>query len=307
MSKVLIGTGGWAYFKIPKLRSLEAYSRAFNFVEVNSAFYETPSLKLAESWRKRVPPDFQFAVRCHRDLTHVCQLEPTREAFKSFDATIDLCNILQSKLLVLETPSSIKWNRSKIESLKDFFGGVDPKGAKIIWEIRQQGEKKLPQDLVNLMLDHKIVHCTDLSKESPAFESDVAYTRVFGKGQRNVYQFSDEELVEIDGRIARSKSSISVISFHNVRMYKDAARLKIYKETGKFPPVTNATGQQSLKAALMEDARFPATRQELIKDQGWKVIDLTENKRVHTSTLLEKLPERVFMDVDDVLVSLPPV
>jgi uncharacterized protein YecE (DUF72 family) len=307
LSKVLIGTGGWAYFKIPNLGSLEAYARAFSFVEVNSTFYETPSLKLVESWRQRVPPDFQFAVRCHRSLTHRYQLEPTREAFQSFDSAVNICSTLKSKLLVLETPSSIKWDGSKIESLKDFLGSINPKGVRVIWEIRQQGEREIPQDLVNLMRDHNIVHCTDISKASPAFESDVTYTRVFGKGQRNVYQFSDEELVEIDGRIARSKSSVSVISFHNVRMYKDAARFKIYKETGKFPPVTNATGQQSLKAALMEDARFPATREELMKDQGWKVIDLTENKRVHASTLLEKLPERVFKDLDDVLVSLPPV
>ena len=66
----LVGTGGWAYFKVPGKQSLEAYSQVFNFVEVNHTFYEYPDSRTVENWRKRVPIDFTFAVRCHNDLTH---------------------------------------------------------------------------------------------------------------------------------------------------------------------------------------------------------------------------------------------
>jgi len=34
----LIGTGGWAYFKVPNKPSLKAWS--FDFIEVNQTFYE---------------------------------------------------------------------------------------------------------------------------------------------------------------------------------------------------------------------------------------------------------------------------
>jgi uncharacterized protein YecE (DUF72 family) len=30
-----VGTGGWAYFKVPGESSLKAYSEVFNFIEVN--------------------------------------------------------------------------------------------------------------------------------------------------------------------------------------------------------------------------------------------------------------------------------
>jgi hypothetical protein len=156
------------------------------------------------------------------------------------------------------------------------------------------------------MSDQGIVRCVDLSKENPAIESDVLYTRVFGKGQHNIYQFTDEELGEIDQKIVKSNSSRTAVSFHNVKMYKDAARFKIFKETGQFTTVTGATGQQSLRKILLEDARFPATKQELVSKQGWKVIDLTENQRIHASALLEKLPDHKFGNIKEVLANLPP-
>jgi len=57
----LVGTGGWAYFQVPRLKPLAAYSKVFNFVEVNSTFYQIPSLSEVENWRKLVPSDFSFS------------------------------------------------------------------------------------------------------------------------------------------------------------------------------------------------------------------------------------------------------
>jgi uncharacterized protein YecE (DUF72 family) len=79
------------------------------------------------------------------------------------------------------------------------------------------------------MQDHDIIHCTDLSRgETPAYESDVLYTRLFGPREHDVYQPTDKELVFIDKKASESKSQKVIMSFHFVRMYKDAARLKIY-------------------------------------------------------------------------------
>ncbi len=70
MSQVYIGAGGWAYFFVPRMDSLIAYAKAFDFVEVNSTFYENPSMQMVRSWRRQVPEGFMFSVRCHKDLTH---------------------------------------------------------------------------------------------------------------------------------------------------------------------------------------------------------------------------------------------
>ena len=143
------------------------------------------------------------------------------------------------------------------------------------------------------------MHCVDLSREKPSFDSDVVYSRLFGKGKHNLYQFTDEELVEID-RNAQSSHKVVALSYHGVRMNTDAARFMQYKKTGKFMPVTSFTGVDSVRAVLAEDAEFPASKAELIEDQGWKVVDVTLDKRVHLSELLSSIPEKTYNDVDEV-------
>ena len=46
LAEYLVGTGGWAYFKVPNKSSLKAYSEVFNFVEVNQTFYEYPDMRV---------------------------------------------------------------------------------------------------------------------------------------------------------------------------------------------------------------------------------------------------------------------
>ena len=95
------------------------------------------------------------------------------------------------------------------------------------------------------------------------------------------------------------------LCFHFVKMYKDAARLKVYKQTGEFPMVTRSTGLSPLAEVLSEDAKFPTTKQKLISEQGWKLIDLTRDKKVRASVLLKKLSDRAFKSLDDVITELP--
>jgi uncharacterized protein YecE (DUF72 family) len=304
LTDFLIGAGGWAYFQVPGLRSLETYANAFNFVEVNSTFYEIPNLRLVKSWRQRVPADFEFSVRCHKDVTHRFRLNPLTEALSTFKVMMDICRILQSKYMILVTPPSLGFSREKIESIRDFFESFNLTGVRIVWEVRRRRGEPVPSSLISLMQEYSVIHCVDLSREESAIDSSIVYTRVFGKGEHNIYQFTDEELMEIDEKIISKESDTAVISFHNVKMYKDAARYKIYKQTKEFFPVTKAKGQQSLREVLMEDAEFPASKEELIWDQGWKVIDLTDDRRIHAHRLLEQLPDKRFRDIEEVMMNL---
>jgi len=301
MTEFLIGCGGWAYFHVPGLKPLDAYARAFNFVEVNSTFYKMPSLQLAKSWRQRVPRDFEFSVRCHKDVTHKYRLEPNNEALQTLNTMIEICGVLDSKFLVFETPSKMHYTHEKTESIRNLLESVNLKGVRMVWEIRRKEGEQIPSSVVALLQDYDIVHCVDLSKENP-LKSDTIYTRLFGKGEHNLYQFTDNELTEVDRKITSRNPEKVAVSFHNVRMYKDAARYKIYRQTGKFSSVTGAQGQESLRKVLMEDAEFPATKNELIKSQGWKVIDLTGEIRVRAESLLERLPDKQFRNMEEVLL-----
>ena len=305
MAEYLIGAGGWAYFKVPGLHPLVAYSKAFNFVEVNSTFYQIPPLKNVERWRSLVPHDFQFTVRAHRSLTHTLKLEPTPKIFETFQVMKQICHLLNANILHLQTPPSVSKSPTFSGKLHDFLSSVNLGELRLTLEIRGMQASKLPVELVNVMQNHDVVHCVDLSKgEMPAYDSNALYSRLFGKGYHNVYQPTDGELKEIDKKALSRNFQKMVLSFHFVRMYKDAARLNIYKQTGRFPKITKSEGLASLEEILREDAEFPSSKQELVKDQGWKLFDVTEDNRVHAREYLQRLPERTYNSINDVMNAL---
>ncbi|NIP66738.1 DUF72 domain-containing protein [Candidatus Bathyarchaeota archaeon] len=304
MTKFLIGAGGWAYFQVPSLTSLEAYSQAFNFVEVNSTFYQIPDLRQVESWRRRVPTHFGFAVRCHRDLTHKHKLEPVDPSYRILNRMVAICRSLETSLLHLQTPPTVKLTRSKLDSIHQLFSSFNLKEVRVAWEIRG-AQKPLSEKIIKLMKAHNMIHCVDLSRdEEPAFPSDILYTRLFGKGRHNIYQPTDQELKKIHRKAAKDNPETAAVSFHFTKMYKDAARFKIYHQTGEFPRVTKSTGVQSLREVLKEDARFPSNKQNLIDHQGWKLVDLTREERVPALNLLQRLPEKTYNSVAEVITTL---
>lgn len=300
MTEYLIGTGGWGYFDTAKDSSLQAYSRIFNFVEVNYSFYHYPSAQKVEKWRHSVPDNFNFSVRCHRDLTHRIGLKPNDEAYEVFYKMSSYCRILESSYLVLQTPASYIIEGRNIKEAIDFLSSLKLGGLRLIWEYRAP----VTQTITRLMQDFNIIQSVDLSKTKPSYNLDVAYSRLFGKGQHNIYQFADEELIEIDKNAQDTKAKTVMLSYHGARMHIDAARHLYYKKTGKFLPVTACTGINSARAVLSEDTEFPITKNELKKNQGWKVIDLAEGKRVHLSELIEKMHDRTYHSLDEVLVEL---
>jgi len=300
LTEYLVGTGGWAYFKVPNKPGLKAYSDLFNFVEVNYTFYEYPDTRVLERWRRTVPEDFTFAMRCHKDLTHEIGLKPVDEAYAVWGKMIAHCRVLKSPFLVLETPASYIFDRQAVDESRDFLSSVSHEGIKVVWEVRSP---KSPE-LVNLMRDYDVVNSVDLSSEEPSYTQDVSYSRLFGKGKHNAYQFTDEELVEIDEKALKTGAKIVAMSYHGIRMNSDALRFMRYKKTGNFPAVTSFTGVQSARAVLSEDAVFPSSRNALIEDQGWKVVDATPQKRVHLSEMLSKIPEGIYGSLDDVVCAL---
>jgi uncharacterized protein YecE (DUF72 family) len=299
LTRYLVGTGGWAYFEVPGKPSLEAYSEVFNFVEVNHTFYEYPATRRVEQWRRTVPEDFTFAVRCHQDLTHRIGLKPVDEAYYVLGRMMEYCGVLESPFLVLETPASYVMNQEEVDRAKDFLSSASLRDLRLVWEIRAS----VSPAVVDLMRDFNIAHCVDLSRQKQLFESDVVYSRLFGKGKHNIYQFTDEELVEIDQN-AGSGHRVVALSYHGLRMNTDAARFMQYKKTGEFMPVTSFTGADSVRAVLAEDAVFPSSKAELVEHQGWKVVDVTPKIRVHLLELRANIPEKTYNSIDEVAAEL---
>ncbi|KAB2945239.1 MAG: DUF72 domain-containing protein [Candidatus Methanoperedens sp.] len=240
-----------------------------------------------------------FSVRCHKDLTHKYLLSPGSESYEILNQLLRICGELKAEILHIQTPPHFNPDE-KHKSIQDLLSSVDFGNVRLAWEIRGNVSDRT----VELMRDLGIIHCTDISREMPAVASDIFYTRLFGHGKHNLYQFDDAELLKINTSAKERGGENVYLTFHGARMYSDAARLKVYEKSGVFPKVTKAAGLESLKVVLDEDAVFPATKGELMEKQGWKVFDLTEKEHMHASMLLNKLPDVKFDPVEEVIETL---
>jgi len=301
LTQVLIGTGGWTYFNVPARDRLAAYAKHYGFVEVNSTYYQIPPISAAQSWRNRVPEHFEFSVRCSRSIYENGKLRNIDRNKQLLQQMVDICSILRAKTLHVLTPESCVLDKQELAGMKRLLGSVDPEIVRIAWEIRRKPDSALPVEVLNVIRELQIVHCVDLSKELPRVESNAMYSRLFGKGEQNIYQFDDQELKSIDRKASETRLKMSSLSFHGVKMHSDAMRLAVYRKTGRFPKVTRSVGLESLTEILNEDPVYPASREVLILSHGWKVFDLTTDQRVHAAEYLKLLPNQSYGSTRDVV------
>src|ERR671921_469332 len=66
---------------------LDAYARAFDTVEVDSTFYAAPQDSTYDTWARRAPPDFTFALKLPQKITHEESLRGSAAA----DALAEFC------------------------------------------------------------------------------------------------------------------------------------------------------------------------------------------------------------------------
>ena len=88
MRPVRVGCSGWQYDSwrgrlypegLAKGRWLERYSQVFDTVEVNSTFYRLASADAVARWVEQTPPDFVFAAKASRYMTHIKRLQNLAE------------------------------------------------------------------------------------------------------------------------------------------------------------------------------------------------------------------------------------
>ena len=98
MHPVRVGCSGWQYDSwrgrlypegLGKGRWLERYAEVFDTVEVNSTFYRLASRDAVARWVEQTPPDFVFAAKASRYLTHVKRLRGLAEGIERFCAPLE--------------------------------------------------------------------------------------------------------------------------------------------------------------------------------------------------------------------------
>ena len=111
MANVWIGTAGWSIPRAAAFRfasagtHLERYSRRFRCAEINSSFHRPHSGATYAKWRDSTPPDFRFAVKMPRMISHELKLKDARDPFVSFLAQTDGLAEKRGPILVQLPPS----------------------------------------------------------------------------------------------------------------------------------------------------------------------------------------------------------
>jgi len=114
-ANIRVGCAGWslrqehaAHFA-EEGSHLERYARTFSVVEINSSFYRPHRRATYERWAASVPPDFRFAVKMPKQITHELRLVNSREPLHRF---LDEAGALGAKLgpLLVQLPPSLSFD-----------------------------------------------------------------------------------------------------------------------------------------------------------------------------------------------------
>lgn len=139
---LLVGTSGWQYRDwrgafypegLPQRCWLEHYSRRFDVVEVNNAFYRLPERSVFERWRDATPDGFEVAVKVSRYLTHVKRLQdPAEPVARLVDRAAGLGDRLGPYLLQL--PPTLRCEPGRLDACLAAF----PSGSRVAVEPRHE-------------------------------------------------------------------------------------------------------------------------------------------------------------------------
>jgi uncharacterized protein YecE (DUF72 family) len=199
MARPWIGTSGWVYpgwrrhlyADAPVRRWLEIASRTFSALEINGSFYTQIKPATYERWRTETPPDFRFALKGHRFVTHYKRL---RDCSSSVGLLRDQAAGLADKLgaVVWQLPSNFAANADR---LADFIRAL------AIWPIRHSIEFRhaswfTPETAAQLRAAN-IAVCLSDAPDFPLWNevtADFVYVRLHGHTRKYASSYSPQSL-----------------------------------------------------------------------------------------------------------------
>ncbi len=243
MTRYFIGTSGWHYDdwrgqfypeKLPKAKWLEYYARHFTALELNNSFYRLPSEEAFNRWYASSPPNFTFAVKVSRYITHIKRLKGCDEALNNF---MSRAVLLKEKLgpLLYQLPPGLH----RDDDLLTAFLEKLPGGFRHVIEFRHKSW--LVEEVFDILRRYHAGFCVfDMPKlASPLLATaDFAYIRFHGSDSLYSSCYTDEELAQWAGKITElSKTLDSVYIYFNNDIdgyaLKNSATVRGYLEKGK--------------------------------------------------------------------------
>ncbi|HEU5075735.1 MAG TPA: DUF72 domain-containing protein [Polyangiaceae bacterium] len=238
-SRVRIGISGWNYAPwrgvfYPKglkhSSELAFASSSFSSVEVNGTFYSLQRPSSFERWYAETPPDFVFAVKGSRYITHLLRLKNVQQALANFFASGVLC--LGEKLgpILWQLPPQTSYDRERLAGFFELLPRTLGEAARLAQNhderVADRSVVSVPAALehqalrhtcevrhetfcvgeyVDLLRQYDIANCiADTAGRYPCFgdvTTDFAYVRLHGSTELYVSGYSPRELATWAARI----------------------------------------------------------------------------------------------------------
>jgi uncharacterized protein YecE (DUF72 family) len=203
---IRIGTSGWTYphwkgdfypEKVPQKRWLEYYAQHFDTVELNASFYHIPRAATTRGWAERTPPEFRFAVKVSRLITHVHKLAGCEETvawfFREFEPLAP-----KTAAYLFQLPPAFAPRPERLES----FLRLLPPGNRYAFELRHP--ESYAGAVPEILARHGVAFCIhDLAGlETPDLvTASLVYLRFHGPGGRYAGSYTAAELARRAARI----------------------------------------------------------------------------------------------------------
>jgi len=138
--KLLVGTSGFSYpgwrggfypEGLPASEMLRSYAARLPTVEINNTFYRMPQPALLQGWLEKAPPEFRFALKAPRRITHIARLKGAGEALGRF---LEVAATLGTQLgpLLFQLPPFVQ---KDAQVLREFLALL-PEGTLAAFEFR---------------------------------------------------------------------------------------------------------------------------------------------------------------------------
>jgi uncharacterized protein YecE (DUF72 family) len=204
-----IGTSGWNYPEwrrgfyvgVPRREWLRHCAERFTGIEVNATFYRLQQGATFERWREETPPDFRFAIKGNRYLTHNKKLA---EPAPSIRLEREQAKPLGPKLAVVlwQLPASL---RKDLDRLRGFATALArwPEARHAV-EFRHRSW--FDDEVAACLERHSIAACISDAADWPLWDvttTDLAYVRLHGHTRTYASSYGPRALRSWASRIRR--------------------------------------------------------------------------------------------------------
>lgn len=203
-----VGTSGYFYRgwrgefypeDLPLARYFDYYQEYFDTVELNASFYRFPTREAVRRWYREARPGFLYAVKVHREITHLKRLADSARTRDFYQVVAGLGDKLGPVLFQL--PPSFRYSE---ENLDRVLGVMDPSFLNAV-EFRHPSWWN--EAVYNVLREARIAFVSVSAPGLPEefVDTGFVYLRFHGRTAWYRYDYSDQELARWADR-ARGRS-----------------------------------------------------------------------------------------------------